>query len=312
MMLRSNGGRPAPEHTYARQVRRRRVAALVGLAPALITLTILFGGAVVLAAMRSLGVGGLAAVGTSGDGPSLDAYHALFADPEFGRSLLATLHVAATSTALSVVLGVAAALVLRRVVHGRNMITTAFQLSLPLPHLVGAVAVLALIGQSGLLSRLATQAGLIDAPGAFPALVFDPYGIGIITQYVWKEIPFVGIVALAVLRASGNDLEEAASSLGASPWQRVRHVVLPVVVPGVLPVAVIIFAFTFGAFEVPLLLGRSHPALLPVLAHRRYTEVDLAARPAAMAISVIITLIVVLVVVVGAALTRRTIRPEPR
>jgi putative spermidine/putrescine transport system permease protein len=131
-------------------------------------------------------------------------------------------------------------------------------------------------------------------------------------QYVWKEVPFVGIVALAILANVGDGLDEAARTLGASRWQRLRHVTLPLLLPGVLSAAVIVFAFTFGTFEVPLLLGRSFPAVLPVLAHQRYTDVDLATRPEAMAIAAVTTLIVLVTVVVGAALARGTIRQEPR
>jgi putative spermidine/putrescine transport system permease protein len=278
------------------------------LIPALALVVVLFGGAVGLALLRSLG---LLAGGTRA-GPSLDAYRRLIADPEFGRSLLLTLHVAVTSTLLAVVLGIGAALLLRRLVRDRRLATTLFQLNLPLPYVVGAVAILALLGQSGLLSRVAAQAGVIEGPASFPALVFDPFAIGIIVQYVWKEVPFIGIVALAILRSTGEDLEEAARTLGASPWQRLRHVILPLLLPGVLSAVVIVFAFTFGTFEVPLLLGRSFPAVLPVLAHQRYTDVDLAARPEAMAISVVITVLVLVVVVAGSVLARRTIRPEAR
>jgi putative spermidine/putrescine transport system permease protein len=301
-----------PTSTVAARPRRRshqeRLRTWGPLVPALTLVVVLFGGAVGLALLRSLGL----LAGGTGAGPSLDAYRRLFTDPEFGRSLLLTLHVAVTSTVLAIVLGIGAALLLRRLVRGRRLATTLFQSNLPLPHVVGAVAILALLGQSGLLSRVATQTGVIDGPASFPALVFDPYAIGIIVQYVWKEVPFIGIVALAILRSTGDDLEEAARTLGASPRQRLRHVILPLLLPGVLSAAIIVFAFTFGTFEVPLLLGRSFPAVLPVLAHQRYTDVDLTARPEAMAISVVITVVVVAVVVAGSVLARRTIRQERR
>lgn len=279
-----------------------RIAA--GLAPAGVLIATLFGTAVVLAVTRSLGMGPFAA----GDGASLEAYRRLFADPEFPRSLVLTAHVAVTSTLLSVALGIGAALVLRRVGRGSRWLTTLFQLNLPVPHVIGAVAILALLGQSGLISRIATQVGVVDGPAAFPALVFDPYAIGVIAQYVWKEVPFVGIVALAILHAVGDDFDDAARTLGAGPWQRFRHVTLPLLLPGVLAAAIVVFAFSFGTFEVPLLLGRSFPAVLPVLAHRRYTDIDLDARPEAMAISVVITLVVIVAVVVGGVLARRGVR----
>lgn len=286
--------------------RHPQVQAWVALTPALLVVTVLFAGAVGLALVRSFGVN---PVGPS-DGPNLGAYQRVLASPEFLRSLALTTHVAVTSTVLAVVLGIAAALLLRRIGRGRRLVTTLFQLNLPIPHVIGAVAILALLGQSGLVSRVAAGTGVIEEPAGFPALVFDPYAIGIIVQYVWKEVPFIGIVALAILHASGDDLDEAARTLGATAGQRLRHVTLPLLLPGVLSAAVVVFAFTFGTFEVPLLLGRSFPAVLPVLAHQRYTDTDLQSRPEAMAISVIITVLVVLVVVVGSVVARRAVRRQ--
>ncbi|MFU8840605.1 MAG: ABC transporter permease [Nitriliruptoraceae bacterium] len=285
---------------------REGVRTWAALAPALLVVGVLFGGALVQTVLRSLGVLGAGADGTV----SLTAYRTLLSDPVAGRSMVLTFTVAVVATSLSVVLGIAAALLLHRLGRGRRPATTLFQLNLPIPHVIGAVAILALLGQSGLLSRMAAQAGLLDEPAAFPAITFDPWAIGVIVQYVWKEVPFIGLVALAILAARGDELDDAARTLGASPWQRLRFVTLPLLLPGVLSAAVIVFAFTFGTFEVPLLLGPSSPTVLPVLAHRRYTDVDLAARPEAMAISVLLTVVVIAVVLAGAALARRSIRSE--
>lgn len=283
--------------------REERVRTWAGLAPALLVVGALFGGAVWSAVRSSLGLTGVGA-----EGPTLAAYRRLLADPEFWPSVALTAHVAVTSTVLSVTLGIAAALLLRRVTVGRRTLTTLFQLNLPIPHVIGAVAILLLLGQSGFVSRVTASLGWTAAPSDFPALLFDPYAIGVIVQYVWKEVPFVGIVALSILRATGRDLEAAAATLGATAWQRFRFVTLPVLLPGVLSTAIIVFAFAFGTFEVPLLLGASYPAVLPVLAHQRYTDVDLASRPEAMALAVVTTLIVVLVVLAGVALARRAVR----
>lgn len=288
--------------------RHERVRTVTALAPPLLLVGVLFATAFGFAVTSSLGLSPFVA----GDGPTLAAYQRLFTSAEFTRSLALTTYVAVVATASSVVLGIGAALVLDRARFGRRAVTTLFQLNLPIPHVIGAVAILLLLGQSGFVSRLAFQAGLIDGPAGFPALVFDPAAIGIIVQYVWREVPFIGIIALAILRSAGDDLDEAARTLGASGWQRLRHVTLPVLLPGLVPATVIVFAFTFGTFEVPLLLGPSFPAVLPVLAHRRYLDVDLAARDEAMAISVVITVIVVVLVVVGAWAARRLVRPDAR
>jgi putative spermidine/putrescine transport system permease protein len=49
----------------------------------------------------------------------------------------------------------------------------------------------------------------------------------------------------------------------------------------------IVFAFIFGAFEIPFILGRPFPAMISVVAQQRYMDVNLAARPGAVALAVV-------------------------
>ena len=122
------------------------------------------------------------------------------------------------------------------------------------------------------MARLSYAINLIETPAEFPELVFDRFAIGIIAEYVWKEIPFIGVVVLAILQSIGDDYEALAQTLGANRWQRFRYVLLPLIMPGVLSVSVIVLAFTFGAFEIPFILGQSFPQHLSVLAVRNYTN----------------------------------------
>jgi putative spermidine/putrescine transport system permease protein len=100
---------------------------------------------------------------------------------------------------------------------------------------------------------------------------------------VWKEVPFIALVVLASLRGVAGELEDVARTLGANAWQRFWYVVFPA--------SLIVFAFTFGAFEVPYLLGKTYPTILPVMAYNEYRDIELTARPVAMAINVLIALI---------------------
>jgi putative spermidine/putrescine transport system permease protein len=68
-------------------------------------------------------------------------------------------------------------------------------------------------------------------------------------------------------------------------------VTLPLVAPAAVSAALVVFAFIFGAFEVPYLLGRPYPAMLSVVAQRRYLDVNLAERPGAIAVAVVISVI---------------------
>ena len=262
---------------------RLKIALL--LAPAVGVIGVLFVGGLGVALVQSMGH--MPAIGLTGW--SLDAYRQVLGDEDFVDSLLLTLYVSGVSTGLSTVLAVLAALALRRS-RGR-LSAVVFQLPITIPHLVAAVGIALVVAQTGLGARLAAALGLIGEPKEFPALLYDRYSVGIILTYVWKEVPFIALVVLASLRGVASELEEVARTLGAGAWQRFWYVVFPVISPSVVAASLLVFAFTFGAFEVPYLLGKSYPTMLPVMAYNEYREIDLAARPAAMAINVLIALI---------------------
>ena len=242
--------------------------------------------------------------------PTVQPYIDLITDPVFPRSLILTLWVSLASTALSTTLAAACAMALRRDFAGKRLIMFIFQLNIPVPHIVGATAVMFLFAQSGMLARIAYVMNLIAETADFPALVNDRYGIGIILEYLWKSVPFTGIIVLAVLQSVSSDYENVARNLGANRWQRFRYILWPLMLPGMLRSSILVFAFTFGTFEVPYLLGQTYPAVLPVLTYRNYHDVDLNARPEAMAMSMVITLIVVLLILAYTKLSEVFVRAE--
>lgn len=101
------------------------------------------------------------------------------------------------------------------------------------------------------------------------------------------------VVVLAALGGPVVDHERVAATLGAGPHQVLRHVTLPLLAPPILAVAVPIFAFTLGAYEVPALLGRAHPQPLPVLAYRRFTAAELSGRVEGVALALLIAAVAV-------------------
>ncbi|UCF99179.1 MAG: sugar ABC transporter permease [Spirochaetaceae bacterium] len=277
---------------------------IILLAPALVVILVLFAGGLALGLSQSLGY--MPIIGAFGF--SLQAYLQLLRSPGFVPSLLLTIFVSVVATGFAVVLAVATALTLRKRFVGKKIVSFLYQFPLTIPHLVVAVGMMMLISQSGLLSRAAFRIGLIGDSSQFPILVFDDLGIGIILVYIWKEVPFIGLIALAVLQTIGSDYEEQARTLGANSWQSFRHVLLPLMTPGIVPGSIIIFAYTFSSFEVPFLLGKSYPAMLSVLSYRLYVDVDLDARPQAMAMSILIALFVLILVLVYRRLSQRFVR----
>jgi putative spermidine/putrescine transport system permease protein len=222
---------------------------------------------------------------------SLDTYRALLTSTLFYRSLLFSISVSLVATIVSAAAAVGIALWLRQYIHHSRMLYVVLQFNLPIPHIVGALALLMLLGQTGWISRLGAAAGWLEQPSQFPVLIRDQYGIGIILEYVWKEIPFIAISILSVLKSWVIPYEKQITMLGANRWQRFRFVTLPSMMPPLLAASIIVFAFTFGSFEVPYLIGSISQPTLPVLAFERYLSPDLTYRSEAMTLNVIITLI---------------------
>ena len=275
-----------------------RIAKMV--APALGVVVVLFGGGLVLGLIQSLGH--LPAAGL--ESLSLEHFGNILTDPDFFQSLRLTLYVALASTAIAAALSIAMAMFLLALTEKNRLIHFIFQIPLTVPHLVIAVAMVFMLSPTGLFSRWFVNLGVIDSSAAFPLLVNDRWGIAIILAYVWKEIPFITLMILSVLRRSGVELLEVGRTLKAGRWQRFRYIILPIISPSLGAACLIVFAYTFGAFEVPYLLGQTYPMLLPVWAYKNYSDVDLLARPEGIATGLIIAAIVVVAVVSSQMLTQ--------
>jgi putative spermidine/putrescine transport system permease protein len=264
--------------------------------PAVSIVTVLFGGGLLLALLQSLGVIGLLSSGQ----PTLAAYQAVLSNPEFLRSLSLSLYLAILTTGLSTVLSIGLALLLRNTGRWASF---ACQVTLPIPHLVGVVGMLLLLSPSGLLSRMLYTLGLIQSDQDFPLLVNDAANIGVLLHFLWKEIPFMTLIFLSILRGIDPAYEMQSRVLGASPWQCFWHVTLPMLKSGILSSSLIVFGFVFGSFEVPFLLGSTRPRTLPVLVYRAFTDTDLSKRSEAVALGLILSAISLLILVAYSWLT---------
>ncbi len=276
------------------------------LAPTMTVIVVLFLGSLWYGLLQSLGWN--ARIGATN--LSLDAYVEVLSGAryatQFWRGLLLSLWITFTSTAISAVLAVGIALVLRESFVGKRLSVFLFQFNLPIPHIVAAIGVLFLLSQSGLISRALAQVGLVSVPSDFPVFVRDRWGLGIILAYVWKETPFIGVIVLAVLQSLGGSYEDVARNLGANAWQRFRYVTLPLIRPSLLSASVIVFAFTFGAYEIPAVLGVQFPSALPVIAVDIFNSADLRDRDEAMALSMIIAAIIMGLVGIYMAVRQRS------
>jgi putative spermidine/putrescine transport system permease protein len=80
----------------------------------------------------------------------------------------------------------------------------------------------------------------------------DWYTSALGAQLTWT-LPFGLLIMFAVFSRFNPFYEEAARDLGASPWQTLRHVVLPILLPGIIGVALFGFTLSYDEFARSLL-----------------------------------------------------------
>jgi spermidine/putrescine transport system permease protein len=132
-------------------------------------------------------------------------------------------------------------------------------------------------------------------------LIFFYYsGIGrglhaMLLAHVALALPYVIIVVGARLRSFGQDLEEAAATLGSNPWQTFFRVTLPMIAPGVAAAALFAFAISFDQFATSYFLSPPGVSTLPV---EIYASIRKGFTPEINAISTIIIIISMLLLAV--------------
>lgn len=183
-------------------------------------------------------------------GFSLRWYQALLAEPGLGQAARNSLLLAVGVTAVSLLVGMPAALALARGrVPGNEAIMALLTAPLLLPTIVLALALLILFVGYGLVG---SWIGL----GLAHLLVTLPYALRVLST------------SLSTLPAA---VEEAAGSLGAAPWLVFRRITLPLMLPGVVATAAIVFLVSFDEVVISLFVVGPRLTTLPV-ALFRYVE----------------------------------------
>lgn len=106
--------------------------------------------------------------------------------------------------------------------------------------------------------------------------------------HVALSLPYVIIVVGARFKSFGTSLEEAAATLGASPWQTFWRVTLPMMAPGMVAAALFAFAVSFDQFVISYFLAAPGVTTLPV---EIYTAIRKGYTPEINAISTIIIVV---------------------
>jgi ABC-type Fe3+ transport system permease subunit len=189
-------------------------------------------------------------------GFTLDNYASFLADGKLVGAFFLSIELAVLATIFSIVLSVPLALVLRRPFRSNRAFRLLILLPLMVPALVSAVGLRLFWGDVGWANLTLQLLPFVDGP---IRIVFTIPGL--VLFYVWLFFPFTALLTLAALEGIDPAVEEAAEVAGASRWRVLRHVLLPLAVPGILAGSVLTFIESFGAFSVPLVTGGDYRPL---------------------------------------------------
>ncbi|GAB3483750.1 ABC transporter permease [Nocardiopsis coralliicola] len=175
----------------------------------------------------------------------------LLTAPEVRGALLLSLTTATAATAVSVLFGVPLAwLIARTEFRGRRLVRALVTVPLVIPPVVGGVALLLVLGRSGLLGRYVFEWTGFSLPFTTAAVV---------VAQVFVAMPFLVISVEGALRGADRRYEEAAATLGATRWTAFRRVTLPMVAPGVVAGAVLAWARALGEFGATITFAGNFP-----------------------------------------------------
>lgn len=250
--------RPGPRRRPLTLRRRESRAGLALVAPTLLVVLAVIGIPIVwtvVLAFQRVRLATLRKTGLLGEF-TMSNFDRVLHTPGFADTLWTTLLYSLGGTFGSIVIGLVAALVVRRPFRGRTLVRA----SMLLPYVAPVVAV-AFVWQV----MLDPQLGIVNAWGQrflgwdapIPFLSQDSTALWTVIAFeAWRYFPFAFLFLLARLQAVPADLEEAARVDGATPTQRFRHILLPQLMPVIALLAVLRFIMTFNKFDdVYLLTG---------------------------------------------------------
>jgi putative spermidine/putrescine transport system permease protein len=202
------------------------------------------------------------------------AYAALLGNQSFQQGLRTSLLLSSAVTAVSLVLGTAAAYAIAR--HrfaGRGVLLGLVTAPLLLPTIIIGLALLLVFSQIGLLATF----------------------VGLMLGHCLVALPFVVRIVLTAIRGIPTAVEEAAATLGATPLRIFYRIILPLMIPGLIAAGALAFLASFDEVVISLFLVGPRITTLPIAIFR---YLDYRADPQISALSVVLIAFTLAVVVV--------------
>ncbi len=172
-----------------------------------------------------------------------------------------------------------------------NKIESLLSPLLAMPHVAFAIGFAFLFSPTGLGMRLLDAAGVENQSGnqELPLLVKDPYALGLIVMLILKEIPFLLLMSIPILRQLNVEkILKVSASMGYSPNQTWWKAILPQWFKKMRFPMLAVLAYSVSVVDVALILGPTNPPTFAVLVWQWFGDPDLNLLPRAAAGAVVL------------------------
>lgn len=171
---------------------------------------------------------------------TLEFFRKMLDDRFFGPALRTTLLLMVLIIPVQFVLATIMALVIQARLRFNSILLYIFSIPLGVSDLAVGIVFYAIFTQNGLLNSFLEGVGILDGPRAYLTASTRGWIVAAIwLAEVWRATSIVMVIVVSGLQAISDEVLEAAQLFGASYWQRLRHVILPLLRPS-LQVALIL------------------------------------------------------------------------
>lgn len=167
-----------------------------------------------------------------------------------------------------------------------------------------------MLSPTGILARMAYAINLISSTNNFPNLVNDSFAFGILTAHLFLLFPLFTFIFLSISKKERIiELKQIATTLGTSKMDFITKIFVPLLLKKADILIALYGLFLFGAYEIPLILGKQSPRMVSIFITEKLTKFNLNDIALGHAMAVVYTLLVFLIVTI--VLRRKTTKFIP-
>jgi putative spermidine/putrescine transport system permease protein len=202
------------------------------------------------------------------DALTVENYVKFFTDIYYTAVLTRTVRIAFVTTAICLLMGFPLAYVLART-HTRykNILIMLVVLPLFVGNAVRAAGWMVAFSNKGVLNASLMGLDVLSQP---LEIMFTETAV--IIGITAVNLPFMVLTLQSVIEGVDRAVEEAAFNLGATPARMIRHVLLPLAMPGVLAGTILTFILAMNAYATPVLLGGPRFQMMAPLVYNQFVQ----------------------------------------